>query len=69
MNYGYNSVTIVKNLSNTQEVDNAIYRKKRNDLNIYFTKRGVYWDFFLYVNGDKLASVWILQNIFRYTDI
>ena len=46
-NYGYNSVTIVKNLSNTQEVDNAIYRKKRNDLNIYFTKRGVYWDFFV----------------------
>ena len=51
-NYSYNSVTIVKNLPNTQELDYAIYRKKRNDLTIYLTKKGAYRAFFEY-HGDK----------------
>ena len=67
-NYSYNSVTIVKNLPNTQELDYAIYRKKRNDLTIYLTKKGAYMAFFEY-HGDKEAWVWLLQKIFRCTDI
>ena len=39
-------------LSHTREVDNTIYRKKRNDLNIYLTKKGAYRAF-LECHGDK----------------
>ena len=42
------------NLPNAQELDYAIYRKKRNDLTIYLTKKGAYMAFFEY-HGDKEA--------------
>ena len=52
LNHSYNSVTTAMKLSHTREVDNTIYRKKRNDLNIYLTKKGAYRAF-LECHGDK----------------